>query len=212
VKRPPSIDPGTPTAAAGANGVLELVHHHPGRLRVRADAFRQKPELVTKVREAILALPGILSFTHSPRTGSLLVEYEPGFTEPDAVIESIASTANLERPDEESARARRRPPASLIVNAARELNALTMEVTGAQADLRVLVPTALAALGAYSFLYNTKEARLPRWDNLLYWSYNIFVSLHRPEIDAAVRRPSALRPVPSPSPSPASNPPGERET
>jgi hypothetical protein len=24
---------------------------------------------------------------------------------------------------------------------------------------------------------------LPRWDNLVYWSYNLFVTLHRREID-----------------------------
>ena len=49
--------------------------------------------------------------------------------------------------------------------------------------------------------------RLPRWDNLLYWSYNIFVSLHRREIEGGgaatggVRRASALR-VPDGEPQP----------
>jgi hypothetical protein len=76
------------------------------------------------------------------------------------------------------------------VGVAKELNAITMELTGSRADLRVLVPTAIAALGAYSFAYG-KEPRLPRWDNLLYWSYNIFVSLHRREIEGDLDRRSA---------------------
>jgi hypothetical protein len=196
----------------GANGALELVHHHPGRLRVRADAFRTKVELVDEVRDAVLALAGITSFTHTQRTGSLLIEYEPGLTEPDDVVEMIAATAKLVRPNEETVRARRRPPGAIAVGAARELNDLTMELTGSYLDLRVLVPTALAALGAYSFAYG-REPRLPRWDNLLYWSYNIFVSLHRQEIDQSVRRPASLRPVPPPAPIPApASPGGDRET
>jgi Heavy metal associated domain 2 len=181
--------------SAGARGPLELVHHHPGRLRVRADVFRQDLELVARVRETIVGLAGITSFTHSARTGSLLVEYEPGFTEPDEVVEQIAEVANLERPDEDAVRARRRPPAVVAVGVARELNSLTMELTGSKVDLRFLVPTAIAAVSAYSFVYS-KEPRLPRWDNLLYWSYNLFTSLHRREIDGPVRRPASLRPVP----------------
>jgi hypothetical protein len=186
--------------------VLELVHHHPGRLRVRADAFRLQPELVDRAREAVLDLPGILRFSHSPQTGSLLVEYEPGVAEPDQVVLRIADAASLERPDEEAIRARKRPPALLAVGAARELNALTMELTGSRGDLRVLVPAALAALGAYSFAYG-KGPRLPRWDNLLYWSYNIFATLHWREIQnppvapEPVRR-ASLRPIPSSDPKP----------
>jgi hypothetical protein len=183
-----------PRQRKGDSGSLELVHHHPGRLRVRADAFRERPEVVDKVREAIEALPGITRFTHTQRTGSVLVEYEPGFTEPDQIVEQIADAADLERPPADSG-AKHRAPAAVAVGAARELNALSMELTGSQIDLRVLVPTALVALGAYSFVYR-KDARLPRWDNLLYWSYNIFVSLHRREIEGG---PSATGPYPRPA-------------
>jgi hypothetical protein len=191
------MDRGKPphaTGAKGAKGALELVHHHPGRLRVRAEVFRKEPDVVAQVREAILALPGVTNFAHSERTGSLLIEYEPGLTEPDAVVEQIATVADLERPDEEAVRARRRPPAVVAVGVARDLNALSMELTGSQVDLRLIVPTAIAALSAYSFVYS-KEPRLPRWDNLLYWSYNLFTSLHRREIEGPPRRPASLRPV-----------------
>jgi hypothetical protein len=194
-----------PRQRKGQNGSLELVHHHPGRLRVRADAFRQRPAVVDTVREAIEALPGITRFTHTQRTGSLLVEYEPGFIEPDQIVEQIADSAELERPRSDVV-AQHRAPAVVAVGAARELNALSMELTGSQIDLRVLVPTALAALGAYSFVYG-KDARLPRWDNLLYWSYNIFVSLHRREIDGlpsatGSHRPASWRPFPVGEPQP----------
>ncbi len=65
---------------------LEVVHHHPGRLRVRAEAFRAGGSLADQVREAILAMPGVTRFEHGVRTGSILIEYEPGLTEPDTIL------------------------------------------------------------------------------------------------------------------------------
>jgi hypothetical protein len=201
------MPPEDPRPAKAENETLELVHHHPGRLRVRAEAFRRDPEVVLRVRGVVEALPGITRFAHAARTGSLLVEYEPGLTEPDVIIEQIADTADLGLPVERAARSERRAPALVAVGAARELNALSLELTGSRVDLRVLVPTALAAMSAYSFVYQ-KGARLPRWDNLLYWSYNIFVSLHRREIEGGgvapggVRLAKVLRPVPLGDPSP----------
>jgi len=54
-------------------------------------------------------------------------------------------------------------------------------VTGGRADLRGIVPAALAGLAIYSFI--EEKNRMPRWDNLLYWGFNIFTLLHRREID-----------------------------
>jgi hypothetical protein len=48
----------------------------------------------------------------------------------------------------------------------------------------------MAALAAYSFVFHP-DARLPRWDNLLYWSYNIFSQLHRREIEVGTGLPDA---------------------
>ena len=62
-----------------------------------------------------------------------------------------------------------------------ELNAIASELTGHKADLRSLVPAGLAALSAYAFS-TSPEPRLPRWDNLLWWSYSTFLNHHREEI------------------------------
>ena len=160
---------------------LELVHHHPGRLRVRAEAFRAAGPVVDRVRDAILAMPGVTRFDHSLRTGSILIEYEPGLTEPDTILSRLADAAGI-APCAEDALARTRSPALLAVGAVQELNSIASELTGHKADLRSLIPAGLAALGAYSLLAG-KEPRLPRWDNLLWWSYSIFVEHHREEID-----------------------------
>ena len=56
---------------------LRLVHHHPGRIRMRADAFIDARELATRVMEALAAMPGVRGSQHTARTGSVLVEYTP---------------------------------------------------------------------------------------------------------------------------------------
>lgn len=159
---------------------LELVHHHPGRLRVRAETFRAEGPLAGQVREAILAMPGVTRFEHSVRTGSVLIEYEPGLTEPDSILSHLAEAAGV-LPCAEGALARARTPAILAVGAVQELNAIAAELTGYKADLRSLVPAGLAALSAFSLIAG-KEPRLPRWDNLLWWSYSLFFDHHREEI------------------------------
>jgi hypothetical protein len=147
---------------------------------VRAEAFREG-DAADRVRAALDAEPGITAVSHNPRTGSLLVEYEPGHAEPEPILARIASTARLAMPDE-GVRPNLREPAIVAIDAARELNDLVHEVTGQKADLRALVPAGMAALAVYAFIYGEGE-RLPRWDNLLYWSYNAFTQLHRREIE-----------------------------
>jgi hypothetical protein len=180
------------SAPAGeAREVLALVHHHPGRLRLCAAALRG-PDSAEGARAALFVEPGVTLFSHNPRTGSVLIEYEPGLADVEAIIATVAAAAGLDPPtDDRGARPRRREPALVAIHAARELNEAAYDLTGYRADLRTLVPTWLVALAVYSFAFS-KERRLPRWDNLFYWSYNIFSHLHRHEIDrsAAMRKPA----------------------
>jgi hypothetical protein len=177
--------------ASGGDGAepehLELAHHHPGRLRVRANALIDALEVVQQVRESLDAVPGILSVRYTAQTGSLLVEYEPGHADADEIILRIAEAASLAPPlDEAALRERRARPALIAIGATRELNRLTEDVTGGRADLRAIVPAALAGLAIYSFI--EEKDRMPRWDNLLYWGFNIFTMLHRREIDGEPER------------------------
>lgn len=172
-----------PPAAHVVRETLELVHHHPGRLRVRAEAFRADGEMGHRVREAALGVPGVKRFEHNARTGSILIEYEPGHAEPDVILAHLADAAGVD-PCTEETLARTRTPALLAVGVVQELNAIMSELTGQRADLRSLVPAALSALSAYSFV-TSKEHKLPRWDNLLWWSYSVFMNHHRGEIEAS---------------------------
>jgi hypothetical protein len=177
-----------PGQGGPAREALELAHHHPGRLRVRADSLCNAEDVAQAIREALDALPGIVSVKYTAQTGSFLVEYEAGLADADEIILRIAETADLDPPlDEAALRELRARPALLAIGATKELNRLAEEVTGGRTDLRTLVPTALAGLAVYSFLQ--EKQRMPRWDNLLYWGFNIFTQMHRREIEGDAARP-----------------------
>jgi hypothetical protein len=141
------------------------------------------PTPFQRVRAALDTEPGISEVTHNARTGSVLIEYQPGLTDSETILALIADAAGLDMPSDEDLPPKK--PALVAIDAAREVNELVADVTGQQLDLRSLVPLGMVALGAYSFVYG--KDRLPRWDNLLYWSYNIFTQLHRREIERAER-------------------------
>jgi Heavy metal associated domain 2 len=165
--------------------VLELIHHHPGRLRVRAAALRDDGERFERLSRALDETAGILAVTHNPRTGSVLVEYEPGLVEPDAIALRMAEAAELISPFDPRAAKPVFRPAGAVIEGTRELNAIAHELTGGRLDLRSIVPAALAGAAAYSFAFGPGP-RLPRWDNLLWWSYSVFASLHAREVADAV--------------------------
>ena len=144
-----------PANDAAPSEVLELVHHHPGRLRVRAAVLRNDAELAERVSNALEGMPGITRVTHNAHTGSVLVEYEPGLVEPDAIAERIAATAQLISPFDPRAAKPLFRPAGALIEGARELNAIAEELTGGRADLRSIVPAALA--GARRVLVRVRQ-------------------------------------------------------
>jgi hypothetical protein len=178
------VPPANDAAPTEPGEFLELVHHHPGRLRVRAEVLRDDAELAARVTGALEGMPGITRVTHSARTGSVLVEYEPGLVEPDAIAERIAEAAQLISPFDPRAAKPVFKPATALIDGTRGLNAIAEELTGGRVDLRSIVPAALAGAAAYSFAFG-KGPRLPRWDNLLWWSYSVFSALHARDIAGA---------------------------
>jgi heavy-metal-associated domain-containing protein len=170
---------------------LRLVHHHPGYLRIRADAFLQaqaNSPIVTAARTAAEAVPGFRSWSLSPKTGSVVIQYEPGKLEPDDLLKHIAGRAGF-RGVEVATRhkANRRELVSNFLNEVQSVNRAIGELTGERADLRELVPLALVAVSALSFVVNDERGRLPHWFGALYRSYRIFYQWHRREIQTRER-------------------------
>ncbi len=56
-----------------------------GRVRLRHPIFKNM-EVVTQVQELLQNMPGVESLTHNPRTGSLLLEYDPELLDQETLL------------------------------------------------------------------------------------------------------------------------------
>ncbi|HYA17103.1 MAG TPA: hypothetical protein VEF06_06545 [Bryobacteraceae bacterium] len=165
---------------------LRLVHHHAGYVRVRAAAFLQAdPDnpVLTAARNAAESIPGFRVWSHNPKTGSVVVQYEPGLVEADDLIRHIAKSAGL--PGVEVAtphKMSRQEVVSDFLDMVQKINQTVSHLTGGRADLREVGPVALAAISVVSFIVNDNRGRLPQWSSALYHSYRVFMHWHRPEV------------------------------
>jgi hypothetical protein len=133
-----------------------------------------------RVQTALMREKGVRSIRLNAASGSVLVVYEPGIADPNAIIDIVAHTADLGPPiTEEELRARQPRVVEVIAGAVRDLDTLTQELTGGRADLRDLVPLAMTGAAALSFV--AKKDRLPHWANLAFWAFSIFQDHRRSE-------------------------------
>jgi len=165
---------------------LRLVHHHPGYLRIRAGAFIQPEDndpVVTAAQTAAETVPGFRSWSLNPKTGSVVVEYDPGKIEPDDLVKHIAKSAGLRGVEIATSRKmNRQEVVSAFLDTVQDVNRVASQLTGERADLRELVPVALAAVSVVSLVLNEDRGLLPFWSSALYHSYRVFMHWHRPEV------------------------------
>jgi hypothetical protein len=165
---------------------LRLVHHHPGRLRVRAEALRDDPALAERMRGALAEEPAVRAVTHNPQTGSLLVEYHVGEIEPDELLSALAAAGGFAGVvDEANLRGQHEDIALAVFRVAERINGATRDLTAGRTDMGGIVPAALLAAAGYYFV---RHPVVPRWDNLLYWAYVIFLGHNRDKVSAARER------------------------
>jgi hypothetical protein len=165
---------------------LRLVHHHPGYLRIRANAFLHAGEddpTMTAARTAAETVPGFRSWSFNPKTGSVVVQYEPGTVEPDDLLKHIAKCGGFQGVEIATrTKVNRQELVSGFLDTIQGINRAVDQLTGGRADLRELTPAALAATSVVSFLLNENRGRIPEWSGLLYHSYRVFMHWHRPEV------------------------------
>jgi hypothetical protein len=150
---------------------LVVAHHHPGRLRVRAHILEVDPELRRRAVAAVAGVDGVASVRETA-TGSVLVEYDPERVDAGQLLSEITAAATLwlapPAPPRSAARA--------VLESGRALDARFADWTGGRVDLRVAVPAALAAGSIATLIFGARS--VPRWDNLLYWSFTVFRALN----------------------------------
>ena len=164
---------------------LRLVHHHPGYLRIRAEAFVQPEDglVVTAARTAAKTALGFRSWSHNPRTGSVVVEYDSATLDPDDLLKRLAKSAGFRGVETSTGdKSNRQELVSAFLDTVQRVNRVFGKLTDERADLRELVPLTLAALSVVSFVLDKDRGRLPDWNNTLYHSYRVFMHWHRREI------------------------------
>ena len=164
---------------------LRLVHHHPGYLRIRAEAFAQPEDgsVVTVARTAAETALGFRSWSHNPKTGSVVVEYDSATLDPDDLLKRLAKSAGFRGVETYTGDKRNRQElVSAFLDAVQGVNRVVGQLTGERADLRELVPLTLALLSVVSFVLDKDRGRLPDWNNTLYHSYRVFMHWHRREV------------------------------
>ncbi len=157
-------------------GLLQIASHFPGRLRVRAEPFREAA-FGTQVAERLKAEAGVTTASVSQRTGSLLVEYRPRELQLPRLVEIILRLGGLDGiAADRGARPGLQGPA--VRNQLDAWNQLLLDATHGRADARTAVPAALAGLGVLTFLFG--ERGLPKWYDLFFWSFTTFVNMTPP--------------------------------
>ncbi len=172
--------------SARTNGPLRLLHHHPGYLRFQAAVFLEaavESPMVTAAESAARGVPGVHSWSQKPATGTVVVQYDPAMVDADDLLLHIAKSAGLRGVElATGSQAHRKELVSAFLDTVQGVNHVFGQLTGQKADLRELVPVALAATSVASFVLNENRGRLPEWSGALYHSYRVFMHWHRPEV------------------------------
>lgn len=170
-----------------------VVHHIPGRLRVRLPRAHRHPRLLRELREFVEGLGGVEQVEINPTTGSILVHYQPESHEQiRSLLESAAraqtpleTPPELDEADELADKIEKEAEflaghselARQVVTAVKRLNLEIREATDNTVDLKVLLP---AGLAVWAFLKAGAEVSTPLWVTLAIFSFNSFVALHHP--------------------------------
>jgi hypothetical protein len=147
-------------------------------LRVRAEAFRIRPEVAEEVARRVEKEPGVLGATTSLLTGSMVITYEPRDLELPALIKVLVRAGGLRGLEVDAAHEWRSVPSpgARLRNVFASVDDTARAQARGKFDVRVAVPGALATGGLAMFLLGRR--RIPEWYDLLFWGFVTFVNLN----------------------------------
>jgi hypothetical protein len=148
---------------------LTVVHHIPGRLRVRIPAGAPSEGLV----DAVTAVRGVRLASWSPRTRGLLVLYDPAFAESTAILDAIADQTHAElAPPPVGSNGARPTVAAAVTALAQDMNARVLRRSGGLITLGALVPLALT-MWAAAEVVRGRTGPLA-WSTALWYAHGLF--------------------------------------
>lgn len=160
-----------------------IAHHLPGRVRIRLPHARRDAKMLEHVCEFISGVDGVYKVEANLLTGSVVIHYDPAresdlhhyLPTPTGLDDAAEIAEKLQR--ETEFLAEHSQTAASLVSAARALDQGLRAATGGLLDLKVTLP---ALLAVWAFFEVGLDASTPLWVSLGMFSFNSFVSLHRP--------------------------------
>lgn len=167
-----------------------IAHHIPGRVRVRIPHAKGNPELLQKIAQLALAVPGVETAECNPLTGSLLIRYAPDahrdFEERlathgngDAWFSLQPSPGNGRSDPAKGSRRKHSAAASGVFGYFRELDEAVKAATDNQLDLKVILPLGVALVAMFAL---RGRASTPLWLTLMIFAFSSFLGLHAGEV------------------------------
>lgn len=155
---------------------MRIVHHIPGRLRLRLPAEAAGDALA----EAIHGVPGVRSSVWSPRTRGLLVMYQPEPAVATAILDAVRDHGAVDDGGLiDTAPAQPAPTvARAVMGAFGEVDARVRRVTRGTVGLGGLIPMALVAWAARELLAG--RAGPLAWSSALWYAHGLFRDYNAP--------------------------------
>jgi hypothetical protein len=156
---------------------MRIVHHIPGRLRVRVPP----PADGESLAEALQKVPGVRSAAWSPRARSVLVLYEAAPGAAPAILEALGEHGPVDEPAAVAApppHDTRVPVARAVSDAFADLDAGVRRASRGYLALGAVVPLALT-------LWAVRELALGRtaplaWSSALWYAHGLFRDYNSP--------------------------------
>jgi hypothetical protein len=157
---------------------VEMVHALPWRVHLRTRALVHRRELAETLARR-LAAEAVDSISVRPMTGSVVVVRSAGNLDPEELRRRVAEIIDVEGggagafPSDEAVPVRNARIARAVVDAAREINRRVRDALEGEADLKILLPIALATWSAIEPPIMGKLSA-PPWSNLLWYAIRSF--------------------------------------
>jgi hypothetical protein len=172
-----------------------IVHHLPGRLRIKVMGTQASPDFYLGLKDAIASVSGVDKVRVNRRSSSIVVDYfskDIGFhtrLQNDPQVKSKLSVMDLQGltsviyepvaesfvyPEQHSR------IAESIVSVVEEIDNKLRQASNGYLDLKVLLPTGIAIATS---LNKARARGTPMWLSLGTFAFNTFLTLHHNRID-----------------------------
>lgn len=157
----------------------DLLHHVPGRLRLRLPFAKGDPAVLRSVQQSLASLAGVTQVHSNPTLGTLVVRYDRSlagvFT---GALASYAAEHQLFALPCDNSESCVSDTSRSVETALGALNRAVQRATGNAINMKELLPL---ALGAYALFFVDKAVAASQWITWIQFAFDSYIDLHEKE-------------------------------